>query len=81
MNIGTTSVHPSRIVFAILNSVAGLISVAACSYGLWFILSDLSHITFTRCIVLLFCIYLGALSVATTIHRIRVWRRILVTCP
>jgi hypothetical protein len=77
MKFGTASIHPLRIVIAALNFVVGLIAVAPCAYGLWFILSDLPQITFTRVVVLIFCIWLGGLSVAMTIHRISVWRRVL----
>ncbi|MFI4965010.1 MAG: hypothetical protein ACHP9T_06545 [Caulobacterales bacterium] len=76
MKVGTISIHPLGIVIAILNFVAGLMAVAVCIYGMWFIISDWSHITFTRFVVLFFCIWLGALAVATTVYRIGLWRRV-----
>jgi membrane protease YdiL (CAAX protease family) len=81
MRIGTVDIHPLGIVVAILNFIAGLIAIWAGAYGIWFVLSDWSHITFTRCVVLFFCIWLGALALAMTVHRIRLWRRVLFPRP
>jgi hypothetical protein len=77
MQIAGLSIHPLRIVFPVLNFVSGLISVAACVYGVWFVLSDWSHTTFTRFVVLFFCIWLGSMAIAMTVFRINLWRRVL----
>jgi hypothetical protein len=79
VKIGATSIHPLGFFFGILNLVVGLISLTGCACGLWVILSDWSHITFTRCVVLFFCVWLGALSAAMTVHRVRVWKRVLAS--
>ena len=81
MKIGTSSIHPVWLAVAVFNFAVGFMVLSICAYGFWFVLSDLSHVTFTRGVVLVFCFYLGGLSVATTISRVRMWRRILFPQP
>jgi hypothetical protein len=81
MQVGTVNIHPLGVAVAALNFVVGLISASACIYGVWFILSDWSHITFTRSVVLFFCVWLGSMALAMIAFRIRLWKQLLFRRP
>jgi hypothetical protein len=81
VKVGAIDIPPFRIAIAILDFVVFLLALSICVYGVWFILSDWSHIAFTRCVVLLACIWFGALMLAVIADKIRIWRRVLFSHP
>jgi hypothetical protein len=71
--------HPLvRIVFAAISVAVHLITVAATSYGVWTILTHWSLINFTRVVVLLFCVWIGGMSLAVLALRAIWLQRLLL---
>ncbi len=60
---------------ALLQFVVHLIAVAGSAYWIWWILVDWAHISFTRVVALLFCLWLGALCLAMVGVQALRWRR------
>jgi hypothetical protein len=77
MKLGQISVSPWWFAVAILNLIVSLFVVAMCAYWLWFILSDWPHITFTRCVAMLFCFFFGGLQLELRFRQALQWRRVL----
>ena len=77
MKLGPISVSPWWFAVAILNLVVSLLVVAICAYWVWFILSDWSHITFTRRVVMLFCFFFGGSTFELRVRHALLWKRII----